>query len=78
MFNCYTTTGSFSRSSVMDMVGARTQLAGIISGIATRVCYQDKVISWGLLPLPEALPESLRAIRVEHVSLKELRREMRF
>ena len=32
-FNCYTTTGSFSRSSVMDMVGSRTQLAGIISGL---------------------------------------------
>lgn len=33
-FNCYTTTGSFSRSSVMDMVGSRTQLAGIISGVS--------------------------------------------
>jgi len=31
-FNCYTTTGSFSRSSVMDMVGSRTQLAGVMSG----------------------------------------------
>ena len=31
-FNCYTTTGSFSRTSVMDMVGARTQLAGIFTG----------------------------------------------
>ena len=31
-FNCYTTTGSFSRSAIMNDVGARTQLAGIISG----------------------------------------------
>ena len=31
-FNCYTTTGSFSRSAIMDNVGACTQLAGIISG----------------------------------------------
>lgn len=38
MFNCYTTTGSFSRSSVMDMVGAKTQLAGIISGTANLFC----------------------------------------
>ena len=35
-FNCYTTTGSFSRSAVMDSVGACTQLAGIISG--ARAC----------------------------------------
>eukprot|EP00884_Botryococcus_braunii_P018792 jgi/Botrbrau1/5597/Bobra.97_2s0023.1 len=33
MFNCYTTTGSFSRSAVMDTVGARTQLAGVASGL---------------------------------------------
>ena len=31
-FNCYTTTGSFSRSAIMNDVGAKTQLAGIISG----------------------------------------------
>ena len=31
-FNCYTTTGSFSRSAVMDTVGARTQLAGLVGG----------------------------------------------
>ena len=31
-FNCYTTTGSFSRSAIMHDVGAKTQLAGIISG----------------------------------------------
>jgi sulfate transporter 4 len=32
-FNCYTTTGSFSRSAIMDTVGARTQLAGLTGGI---------------------------------------------
>lgn len=32
-FNCYTTTGSFSRSAVMDSSGAKSQLAGIVSGI---------------------------------------------
>jgi MFS superfamily sulfate permease-like transporter len=31
-FNCYTTTGSFSRSAIMNDVGAKTQLAGITSG----------------------------------------------
>lgn len=36
-FNCYTTTGSFSRSSVMDMVGSRTQLAGVISGLLVMI-----------------------------------------
>ena len=44
-FNCYTTTGSFSRSAVMDTVGSRTQLAGIVSGespfhiVGTGICY---------------------------------------
>ncbi len=38
-FNCYTTTGSFSRSAVMDSVGACTQLAGIISGAPQGVPY---------------------------------------
>ena len=33
-FNCYTTTGSFSRSAIMNDVGAKTQLAGITSGTA--------------------------------------------
>ena len=32
-FNCYTTTGSFSRSAVMDTVGAKTQAAGLTGGI---------------------------------------------
>lgn len=32
-FNCYTTTGSFSRSAVMDTSGAKSQLAGIVSAI---------------------------------------------
>lgn len=32
-FNCYTTTGSFSRSAVMDSSGAKSQLAGIVSAI---------------------------------------------
>lgn len=34
-FNCYTTTGSFSRSAIMNDVGAKTQLAGITSGTCT-------------------------------------------
>ena len=32
-FNCYTTTGSFSRSAIMDTAGAKSQVAGITSGI---------------------------------------------
>lgn len=32
-FNCYTTTGSFSRSAIMDTVGANTQLAGLVGGL---------------------------------------------
>lgn len=32
-FNCYTTTGSFSRSAVMDSSGAKSQVAGIVSAI---------------------------------------------
>ena len=32
MFNCYTTTGSFSRTAVSSDVGARTQLQGVVSG----------------------------------------------
>ena len=31
-FHCYTNTGSFSRSAVMDVVGAKTQLAGFVGG----------------------------------------------
>lgn len=32
-FNCYTTTGSFSRSAVNDSVGAKTPLSNFITGI---------------------------------------------
>ena len=32
-FQCYTTTGSFSRSAIMDSVGARTQVAGWVGGL---------------------------------------------
>ena len=32
-FNCYTTTGSFSRSAIMDASGAKSQVAGITSAI---------------------------------------------
>ena len=32
MFNCYTTTGSFSRSAVNNSVGAKTPLAGMVTG----------------------------------------------
>jgi len=31
-FNCYTTTGSFSRSAVNQSVGAKSQLAGLVTG----------------------------------------------
>lgn len=33
IFNCYTTTGSFSRSAVNNDVGAKTQLAGMVTGL---------------------------------------------
>lgn len=32
-FQCYTTTGSFSRSAIMDNVGAQTQVAGWVGGL---------------------------------------------
>lgn len=32
IFNCYTTTGSFSRSAVNNSVGGKTQLSGFVSG----------------------------------------------
>ena len=38
-FNCYTTTGSFSRSAVMNDVGAKTQLAGVTSGARARTTF---------------------------------------
>ena len=34
-FNCYTTTGSFSRTAVSSEVGARTPLQGIFTGTKT-------------------------------------------
>lgn len=33
-FSCYTTTGSFSRSAIMDNVGAASQVAGWVGGVA--------------------------------------------
>ncbi|KDD75929.1 sulfate transporter, partial [Helicosporidium sp. ATCC 50920] len=36
-FNCYTTTGSFSRSAVNNAVGARTPLASAVTGVV--VCF---------------------------------------
>jgi MFS superfamily sulfate permease-like transporter len=33
MFGSYTTTGSFSRSAINDSCGAKTQLAGFITGL---------------------------------------------
>lgn len=33
VFNCYTTTGSFSRSAVNNNVGAKTPLAGFVTGL---------------------------------------------
>ncbi len=50
-FNCYTTTGSFSRSAIMNDVGAKTQLAGIVSGELPRhleVCVLQAEGSQGL------------------------------
>ncbi len=38
MFNTYTTTGSFSRSAVMDQCGAKTQLAAYIQVRTTTAC----------------------------------------
>ena len=32
-FNCYTTTGSFSRSAILDASGAKSQVAGITSAL---------------------------------------------
>lgn len=33
MFNCYTTTGSFSRSAVNNLSGAKSQLSGLTTGL---------------------------------------------
>lgn len=46
MFTCYTNTGSFSRSAVMDQVGSRTQLAGFVGGelllpLVVAPCWRD-------------------------------------
>lgn len=37
LFNCYTTTGSFSRSAVNNAVGAKTQLASFTTGIVLMI-----------------------------------------
>ncbi|KAL4457420.1 hypothetical protein ABPG75_012285 [Micractinium tetrahymenae] len=37
MFNCYTTTGSFSRSAVNNSVGAKTPLANFVTGITIMI-----------------------------------------
>lgn len=37
LFNCYTTTGSFSRSAVNNSVGARTPLANFVTGITVMI-----------------------------------------
>ncbi|KAK9843672.1 hypothetical protein WJX81_001934 [Elliptochloris bilobata] len=54
-FNCYTTTGSFSRSAIMDNVGACTQLAGIISGVIVMV------VLLCLTPLFRNMPQNAQA-----------------
>ena len=42
MFNTYTTTGSFSRSAVMDQCGAKTQLAAYIQvGRTPSACHLE-------------------------------------
>ena len=43
-FNCYTTTGSFSRSAVMNDVGAKTQLAGVTSGARARAASPPSLL----------------------------------
>ena len=55
MFNCYTTTGSFSRSSVMDMVGSKTQLAGIVSGLCVMI------VLLCLTPVFKNMPQNAQA-----------------
>ena len=49
-FNCYTTTGSFSRSAVMNDVGAKTQLAGVTSGECMHACMHGHAQTLPLLP----------------------------
>ncbi len=49
-FNCYTTTGSFSRSAVMDTVGARTQAAGLTGGFAVMVVLLALTPLFRLMP----------------------------
>ncbi len=49
-FNCYTTTGSFSRSSLQQSTGAKSQL----SGFTTAICMM-LVLLW-LTPLFEYRP----------------------
>lgn len=43
MFSSYTTTGSFSRSALASDIGAKTQLQGVISGIARLTVYRADV-----------------------------------
>ena len=64
-FNCYTTTGSFSRSAVMNDVGAKTQLAGVTSGARTgpslsanAVCMWVPAV-WAPPPLSPTVPPHL-------------------
>ncbi|KAL4452745.1 hypothetical protein ABPG75_008407, partial [Micractinium tetrahymenae] len=64
-FNAYTTTGSFSRSAVNDSVGAKTPLAGMITGFTVMLVLlvltpvfqnmsanvQGAIIIFGIFPL---------------------------
>ena len=51
MFNCYTTTGSFSRSAVSADTGSKTQVFGIWGGEPCPCTYlQPRSVVLGLCP----------------------------
>lgn len=50
-FNCYTTTGSFSRSSVQQTTGAKTQVAGLITSLCIMVVLLALTSLFTYLPL---------------------------
>lgn len=49
-FNCYTTTGSFSRSAVNNSSGAKTQLAGFVTAMAVMFVLLFLTKVFALLP----------------------------
>jgi hypothetical protein len=56
MFNCYTTTGSFSRSAVNNLSGAKSQLAGTVTGLFIML------VLLLLTPVFTNLPQSVQVI----------------